>query len=80
MHNALELTPPVPCDPTRFSERPFTVSRSGTIAWALRKEIRDPSVRAIADRWLIGSLDLFNDNHLLDDDPELRPLLAKLYE
>ena len=80
MHNALELTPPVQCEPTRFSERPFTVSRSGAIARALQKEIRDPSVRAIADRWLIGSIDLFNDNHLLDDDLALRPLLLRLYE
>ena len=80
MHNALELTPPVPCDPTRCSERPFTVSRAGAIAGALRKEIRDPSVKAIADRWMIGSIDLFNDNHMLDDDPKQRGLLMKLYD
>ena len=79
MHNALELTPPVPCEPTRCSERPFTVSGAGTIAEALRKEIRDPSVKAIADRWMIGSIDLFNDSHMLDDDPGQRPLLLKLY-
>jgi len=80
MHNALKLTPPVPCEPTRWWERPFTVSRAGDIIGALRKEIRDPSVRAIADRWLIGNIDLFNDNHMLDDDPAQRPLLLKLYE
>ena len=80
MHNALELTPPVPSEATRCSERPFTVSGAGTIAEALRKEIRDPSVTAIADRWMIGSIDLFNDSHSLDDDPGQRPLLLKLYE
>ena len=71
-----------------FAEVPLTsgaglqiekVSR-GAIAEALRKEIRDPSVRAIADRWMIGSIDLFNDNHMLDDDPAQRPLQLKLYE
>ncbi len=80
MHNALELTPPVPCEPMRRFERPFTVSQAGAIAGALRKEIRDPSVRAIAERWMIGSIDLFNDNHMLDDDPAQRPLLLKRYE
>jgi hypothetical protein len=80
MHNALELTPPVSCEPTRRGERPFTISQAGVIANALQKEIRDPSVRALADRWMIGSIDLFNDNHMLDDDPTLRPLLATLYE
>ena len=80
MHNTLELTPPIPCEPVRFGERPFTVNRSGAIAGALQKEIRDRSVRAIADRWLIGNIDLFNDNHLLDDDPAQRPLLLTLYE
>ena len=80
MHNALELTPPAPCEPMRWWERPFTVSRAGAIVGALRKEIRDPSVRVIADRWMIGSIDLFNDNHMLDDDPKQRPLLLTLYE
>lgn len=80
MHNALELTPPIPCEPTRLGKRPFTISRSGDIAGALQKEIRDPSVLALADRWLIGNIDLFNDNHLLDDDPAQRPLLLTLYE
>ena len=80
MHNALELTPPVPCEPTRCPERPFTVSRAGTIATVLREEIRDSSVKAIADRWMIGSIDLFNDSHMLDDDPGQRELLLKLYD
>ena len=80
MHNALKLTPPVPCEPMRWWERPFTVSQANSIVAALRREIRDPSVSAIADRWLIGSIDLFNDNHLLDDDTSQRPLLMTLYE
>ncbi len=80
MHNALELTPSVPCEPMRRGERPFTISQAGTIANALRREIHDPSVHAIAERWMIGSIDLFNDNHMLDDDPAQRPLLLKLYE
>lgn len=47
---------------------------------ALRDQIHDPLVCAIADRWIIGSIDLFNDNHLIDDDPKLRPLLTTLSE
>ena len=80
MHNALGLTPPVPTEPTRWWERPFTVSQAGAIVGALQKEIRDPTVQAIADRWMIGSIDLFNDNHMLDDDPKQRSLLLTLYE
>ncbi|NKB70947.1 MAG: DUF4037 domain-containing protein [Candidatus Latescibacteria bacterium] len=79
MHNALRLTAPVPCEPMRRGERPFTVSQAGPIAEALQREIGDPSVRAIADRWMIGNIDLFNDNHMLDDDPAQRPLLLQLY-
>lgn len=80
MHNALEVTPRVPCEPRRFPNRPITVSQAGAIVEALLKEIEDPSVRAIADKWLIGSIDLFNDNHLLDDDPAQRHLLFPLYD
>ena len=80
MHNALELTPAVPCEPVQWWDRPYTVSRAAAIVGALRKEIREPSVRTIAERWMIGNIDLFNDNHLLDDDLTLRPLLMKLYE
>ena len=80
MHNALKLTPALPCEPMQWWKRPFTVSQATAIVGALRKEIREPSVRAIAERWMIGNIDLFNDNHLLDDDLTLRPLLMKLYE
>ena len=80
MHNALALTPPVPCEPKRWWERPFTVSQAAAIVRALQQEIREPSIRAIAERWMIGNIDLFNDNHLLDDDLALRPLLKTLYE
>ncbi len=60
-----------------MSDVPYS---AGEIVGALRKEIVEPSVRAIADRWMIGSIDLFNYNHLLDDDLTLRPLLMALYE
>ncbi|MEW6755614.1 MAG: DUF4037 domain-containing protein, partial [Candidatus Latescibacterota bacterium] len=80
MHNALGLTPPIPCEPRRFWERPFTIIGGGSIAEALRRGIRGPSVRAIADRWLIGSVDLVSDCHALDDDPALRPVLMALYQ
>ncbi|MCC7145731.1 MAG: DUF4037 domain-containing protein [Phycisphaeraceae bacterium] len=80
MHNALGLTRPIPVEPVRLKDRPFTISRAGAIAGALWEQVRDPAVRAIGQRWLIGNLDLFNDNHLLDDDPKRRPLLRTLYE
>lgn len=80
MHNALDLTSPLSCEPKRFWERPFTIIGGDAFAGALRQEIRDPAVQAIADRWLIGNIDLFSDCHALDDDPAQRAMLFPLYE
>jgi hypothetical protein len=80
MHNALRLTVAVPDTPKRFWERPFTIIGGGSIAVSLANEIKDSSVKSLANRWLIGNVDLFNDNHVLDDDPSQRHLLKTLYE
>ncbi len=80
MHNALRLTPAIPDTPRRFWERPFTIIGGNSIAASIVNEIKDSSVQILADRWLIGNIDLFNDTHALDDDPSQRHLLKSLYE
>lgn len=59
-HNALRITDPVTTSVERMWDRPFRV------AWAdfpglLSAEIRDPEVRAIAERWPVGPVDQFRD-------------------
>ena len=39
-----------------------------------------PCVQAIADKWLIGNVDLASDTHALDDGPAMRKSLLALYE
>lgn len=60
MHNALQLTDPVPMNVEQIWDRPFKV------AWAdfpghLRDEIQDPAVLSIAERWPVGPVDQFRD-------------------
>jgi hypothetical protein len=79
-HNALKVTEPVPGKVTFFFGRPLRVIAQNGFAQALVKEIQDPAVKRIAQRPLIGSLDLFSDNVDLVSDPSWRGKLRKLYE
>jgi hypothetical protein len=79
MHNELGRTAPVSCEPRPFCERPFTIIGAANMAQALVAQIGDPAVRTLADRWLIGSIDLVSDNHAFDDDSADRPNLLALY-
>jgi hypothetical protein len=59
-HNALGLTDPVSLEIEQLWGRPFKVP------WAdfpslLRAQIRDPTVRSIAERWPTGPVDQFRD-------------------
>lgn len=77
MHNALGITPPLSCEPMPFWGRPFTVIRGERFAKALRDAIRDPAVKSMAHKSLIGSVDLISDNtDLLEDTGRRRALLA----
>jgi hypothetical protein len=79
MHNALELTEPLPAEPSGFYSRPYRVIHGGRFARALIERIADPNVRAIADRTKIGNVDQFSDSTDLVTASELRPALRQLF-
>jgi hypothetical protein len=79
-HNTLKLTGPMPEKAISFYGRPFRVIAQHGFAEALLKEIQDPEVKRIAQRPLIGSLDLFSDNVDLLSDPSWRTKLCQIYE
>jgi hypothetical protein len=79
-HNALKLTEPLPEKTASFFGRPFRVIAQNGFAQALLKQIQDPAVKRIAERPLIGSIDLFSDNVDLLSNPSWRGKLHQLYE
>ena len=79
LHNALQITQPMSEKTIHFHGRPFEVIAMHGFAEALRDEITDPAVRILAERPLIGSIDLFSDNTDLLENPEFRPALRRLY-
>ena len=79
-HNALGLTAALPVQAKSFYGRPFQVVALHGFAAALVEQIQDPAVRRLAERPLIGSLDLFSDSTDLTANPVWRPLLRALYE
>lgn len=79
MHNALQLTAPLPEQTATFFGRPFQVIALHGFAGALLAQIGDPAVRQIATRPLIGSVDQFSDNTDLLESVALRPLLRHFY-
>jgi hypothetical protein len=80
MHNALQLTEPLPEQAMSFFGRPFQVMALHGFAEALLRQIRDPAVKRIAGRRPIGGLDQFSDSTDLISDPYWRPMLKRLYE
>ena len=78
-HNTLGLTEPLPEQARQFFGRPLRVMALHGFADALLKQIRDPHVKQIAERPLIGSLDLFSDNTDLVSAPVWRPRIRGLY-
>jgi hypothetical protein len=79
-HNALKLTEPLPEKVTFFYGRPFRVIAQHGFTEALLKRIQDPDVKRIAERSLIGSIDLFSDNVDLVSDPSWRKELRQLID
>jgi hypothetical protein len=79
-HNALQLTEPLPGKVKSFFGRPFKVIAQHGFAPALLKEIQDPSIKRIAQRPVIGSIDLFSDNVDLVSDPSWRSKLRQLFD
>jgi hypothetical protein len=79
-HNALGLTQPMPEQVTPFFGRPFRVIALHGFADALLGRIEDPAVKRIAERSLIGGIDLFSDNTDFLTDPRWRPIIRQLYQ
>ena len=80
MHNALGVTPPLVTSVRPFFSRPFASIALNGFAESLRAQVREPSVRALFERPLIGSVDLISDNTDLLESPTWRPTLRRLYE
>ncbi|MBU1700323.1 MAG: DUF4037 domain-containing protein [Candidatus Eisenbacteria bacterium] len=79
MHNSLGLTKPLPVIPSVFWCRPFKVIHGETFAKELKACIKDPVVKDIASKRLIGNIDLFSDNVDLLEDSSRRLSLLELY-
>lgn len=80
MHNRLAITDALPAGARQFFGRPFQVIALRGFARAIVERIEDESVRAIAARPLIGSIDQFSDNTDLVSNSEWRAPLRRLYE
>ncbi|MFC1736387.1 DUF4037 domain-containing protein [Candidatus Hydrogenedentota bacterium] len=80
MHNALGITSSLSSEPYSFWGRPFTVIHGDRFADALRNVIQDQAVKSIAERRLIGNIDLVSDNTDLLEDPTRRQALLALYK
>jgi hypothetical protein len=79
MHNQLEITEPLPEKAIAFHNRPFQVVAFQGFHQALLKEIKDPRVRQIASRPLIGGIDQFSDSTDLLSKPGWRKSIKRLY-
>lgn len=80
LHNSLQLTKPVQPAIQDFHGRGFQVSNAWRYIEALLAEIRDPEVKAIAHRSLIGGIAQFSDNTDLREAVQLREKIAGLYK
>lgn len=80
MHNALGITPPLAATVRPFFGRPFQVIALHGFADAIAEGIEDRSVRALAGRARIGSIDQMSDSTDLVSNTEWRARLRRLYE
>jgi hypothetical protein len=79
MHNDLKITDRLPAEITGFFDRPFRVIRGEKFARAIAARISIPEIAGIAQRRLIGSIDILSDNADLLQDESVRPALKSLY-
>jgi hypothetical protein len=80
MHNMLNITDPLPTDVSNFFGRPFQVIHADKFASAIKAAIQDETVKRIADKTLIGSVDQFSDNTDFLENQRLREKIKLLYE
>lgn len=62
MHNALNITEPLPATVSQFWGRPFKVIHGERFAGSIKENITDPRVKLFLKKGFIGSIDLFSDN------------------
>lgn len=80
LHNSLNLTPPLPTEPSNFHGRPYHVIHGARFAEALVEQIKDAEVKAIAAKTLIGGIDQWSDSTALLSYPKFRHMTQKLLE
>ena len=81
MHNELGITEPLPAKTNYFFGRPFKViEQPGGFAQAIVSQIRDPRVKRIAAKGLIGGIDQISDNTDVVSHPKWRDSIMKFYE
>jgi hypothetical protein len=80
MHNSLNITAPISTGARLFFGRPFRVIALNGFVDAIVAEIRDPAVRRLLERPLIGGVDQFSDSTDIVDNTEFRVALKRLYE
>jgi hypothetical protein len=79
MHNALQLTPNIQPAVQPFHGRPFRVTNAWRYIEALQPLVQDERVKLIAQKTLVGSIDLFSESTDLHEATHLRPLLRQFY-
>jgi hypothetical protein len=80
LHNALDLTDPLPVAVSSFHQRPYMVIHGDRFTTALVARITDEPLRRMAAGRLIGSIDQFSDSTDLREATSLRERLKLLYE
>ncbi|CAN5428875.1 DUF4037 domain-containing protein [soil metagenome] len=80
LHQEANLTGPIPTQAKRFFGRPFQVIAQHGFANAIKALIVDPAMKRIAQKRLIGGIDLISDNTDLVSDASWRDTLRKLYD
>ncbi len=79
LHNNLGITASMRTTVRQFHDRPFLVISMGDFSKAILAQISDPTVREIALKRPIGSIDQFSDSTDLLSDASWRPTLRMLY-
>lgn len=80
MHNELAITEPLTVEPTHFHDRPFRVIHGERFASALINRISDPEVKRIAEKTMIGSVNVFSNNTDLLENTALISEIKGFYE
>lgn len=79
LHNALGITEPLSVEVSPFHGRPYHVIHAARFANAITAQIKDDSIRRLAQDVPIGSIDQFSDSTDLREIIALRKRLKQLY-